>query len=65
LLAYDHLGLEGNVAIINNMLSDCGMPKLDSKNPFDWIVLNALNSKGIERIELIIQEIFNINPEDA
>jgi len=46
------------VQIINGILEECGMPKLDSKNPFDWIVLNALESDGIARMEEIIQGIF-------
>lgn len=24
------------------MLDGCGMPRLDSRNPFDWLILNAL-----------------------
>jgi len=46
------------VHLINGILEECGMPKLDSKNPFDWIVLNALESDGIARMEDIIQNIF-------
>jgi len=46
------------VKLINGILEECVMPKLDSKNPFDWIVLNALESDGIVRMEEIIRNIF-------
>ena len=54
------------VAELNGVLESCGMPKLDSKNPFDWIVLNSLESDGVPRMEAIVQNIFEIEePEDG
>jgi hypothetical protein len=64
LLANDYQMFEGNVEIINSILRVCGMPMLDSKNPFDWIVLNSLKSRGVERMEDIIASVFNIDPDD-
>ena len=53
------------VKLINGILEECAMPKLDSKNPFDWIVLNALESDGIVRMEEIIQNIFGTNEDES
>ena len=48
------------IMIINQILEECGMPKLDSKNPFDWIVINSLETDGIVRMEEIIRNIFDV-----
>jgi len=53
------------VKLINGILEECGMPKLDSRNPFDWIVLNALESDGIVRMEEIIHSIFGVAEAEA
>jgi len=52
------------VKLINGILEECAMPKLDSKNPFDWIVLNALESDGIVRMEEIVRNIFGTNEDE-
>jgi len=53
------------VNLINGILEECGMTKLDSRNPFDWIALNALESDGIVRMEEIIHSIFGAADADA
>ena len=40
------------------------MPPLDSKNPFDWIVLNALHLSGYERMSELIQSILGASEDD-
>ena len=36
--------LRKNVIRINkDILEPCGMPRLDARNPFDWIILNAMS----------------------
>ena len=50
--------------LLNNILFKCGMSKLDSKNPFDFIVINALEHDGIVRMEEFIEKIFNVAEDE-
>ena len=49
---------------VNLMLQDCGMPTLDPRNAYDWLVLYSLNSgedreEGMgERMEAVIAALF-------
>lgn len=47
---------------INGILSDCGMAKLDPRNPFDWLILYAISANEDEfmsdRMEQVIQHMF-------
>ena len=49
---------------VNLMLQDCGMPTLDPRNVYDWLVLYSLNSGGRqdeamgERMESVIAAMF-------
>jgi hypothetical protein len=58
------------IEIINfDLLEPCGLPMLDPRNPFDWLVINALyychfaknenDTDAVERIRLVIDELFN------
>lgn len=67
------------VRVINDdLLEPCGMPRLDPRNPFDWIILNALNYAyfsgtdeedeeddidTIERIKAIMERLFSGSDE--
>ena len=64
------VAFEESVDIINyDMLEPCGMPTLDPRNPFDWLVINALfychlaqddeDADAVERIRIIIAALFN------
>ena len=40
------------IHILNyTVLEDCGMPRLDARNPFDWLIFNALCYCYVESIE--------------
>ena len=62
----DYLTLEERLDdhwwIINAMLIDCGMPVLDPRSAFDWLVLYALTATGDEsmgeRMERVIEELY-------
>lgn len=46
---------------INAILADCGMPRLDPRNPTDWLVLYAIaadNEPMSQRLEKVIECIF-------
>lgn len=58
------------IEIINlDLLEPCGLPMLDPRNPFDWLVINALyychfakdedDADAVERIRLVIGELFS------
>lgn len=48
--------------VINAMLLDCGMPPLDPRSAFDWLVLYALTATGdesmSERMERVIDTLY-------
>lgn len=48
--------------VINAMLLDCGMPPLDPRSAFDWLVLYALTATGeesmSERMEQVIDTLY-------
>ena len=48
--------------VINAMLLDCGMPTLDPRNAFDWLVLYSLTASGdesmSERMEQVIGRLY-------
>ena len=47
---------------LNAMLMDCGMPQLDPRNAFDWLVLYAVtaNEESMsERMEAVIEQLFS------
>ena len=55
---------------VNLMLRDCGMPTLDPRNAYDWLVLYSLNS-GVEqdaamaeRMEAVIAALFPADQEE-
>ena len=48
--------------ILNAILTDCGMPTLDPRNPTDWLVLYSLTAgeeSMSERMEQVIDKIYN------
>ena len=52
---------------LNEVLDQCGMPRLDSRNPFDWIVMNSLyvSTKNdydgaLDRMKEIAEKIFAV-----
>ena len=51
---------------LNAMLKDCGMAQLDTRNPFDWLILYAISADEDEfmsdRMEQVIASLFE---EDA
>ena len=54
---------------VNLMLRDCGMPTLDPRNAYDWLVLYSLNSGAgqdeamAERMEAVIAALFPAGKE--
>lgn len=47
---------------LNAILSDCGMPRLDPRNPTDWLVLYAIAAEDepmSQRLEKVIECIFD------
>jgi hypothetical protein len=54
---------------LNAVLDKCGMPLLDSRNPFDWIVMNSIHASStkdygaIDRFKKVLNEIYNIIEE--
>ena len=54
---------------VNLMLRDCGMPTLDPRNAYDWLVLYSLNSGAgqdeamAERMEAVIAALFPADKE--
>jgi len=61
---------KSSVIALNKLLDKCGMPRLDSRHPFDWLVMNAFyvseKSKDdtINRMKVLYEKIFNAgNPE--
>lgn len=62
----DYLTLEERLDdhwwIINAMLLDCGMPPLDPRSAFDWLILYALTASGdesmSERMEHVIDTLY-------
>ena len=54
---------------VNLMLRDCGMPTLDPRNAYDWLVLYSLNSGAgqdeamAERMEAVITALFPADKE--
>ena len=69
----DYLTLEERLDdhwwIINAMLLDCGMPPLDPRSAFDWLVLYALTASGdesmSERMEHVIDTLYEDVPHPA
>jgi len=54
---------------LDNILYISGMPRLDSRNPFDWIVMHSLyhsdirDTGAIDRLKKVAKEIFKIDEE--
>ena len=54
--------LEDHWWTLNAILTDCGMPTLDPRNPTDWLVLYALTADEesmSERMEQVIEKIYD------
>ena len=54
--------LEDHWWTLNAILTDCGMPTLDPRNPTDWLVLYALTADDesmSERMEQVIEKIYD------
>ncbi len=55
--------LEEHWWILNGILLDCGMPLLDPRNPFDWLILYAISSGDDEsmsdRMAKMIDKLFD------
>ena len=54
--------LEDHWWTLNAILTDCGMPTLDPRNPTDWLVIYALTADGesmSERMEQVIEKIYD------
>lgn len=60
----DYLTLEERLDdhwwIINAMLIDCGMPVLDPRNAFDWLVLYALTATGDESMSERMEQVIDL-----
>ena len=62
----DYASLEDRLSdhwwVVNAMLTDCGMPVLDPRNAFDWLVLYSLAASGdesmSERMEQVIDKLY-------
>lgn len=53
--------LEDHWWTLNAILSDCGMPPLDLRNSFDWLVVYAITAEDepmSQRMEQVIDELF-------
>ena len=52
---------------LNAMLADCGMAQLDTRNPFDWLILYAFSAEEDEfmsdRMEQVIASLFAEQPQ--
>jgi len=58
-----------------DLLEPCGMSTLDPRNPFDWLVINALyyshfevdteDTDAVERIHIIMSELFKGSGDDS
>ena len=52
---------------LNAMLGDCGMAQLDTRNPFDWLILYAISAEEDEfmsdRMEQVISSLFSEPPQ--
>lgn len=57
--------LDGHWWSINAMLNDCGMPELDPRNAFDWLVLYALTATGDESMSERMEKVIDILYEDV
>lgn len=57
--------LDGHWWSVNAMLSDCGMPELDPRNAFDWLVLYALTATGDESMSERMEKVIDILYEDV
>lgn len=44
MLSNEDYYFEESILQINNVLIECGMPILDPRNPFDWLIMNSINS---------------------
>ena len=48
--------------VVNAMLTDCGMPVLDPRSAFDWLILYSLTASGdesmSERMEQVIEKLY-------
>ncbi len=55
--------LEEHWWVLNGILVDCGMPTLDPRNPFDWLILYAISAgedeSMSERMTEMIDRIFD------
>ena len=62
----DYASLEDRLSdhwwVVNAMLMDCGMPVLDPRSAFDWLVLYSLTASGdesmSERMEQVIDKLY-------
>lgn len=62
----DYASLEDRLSdhwwVVNAMLMDCGMPVLDPRNAFDWLILYSLTASGdesmSERMEQVIDKLY-------
>ena len=73
---YKDLAFEECIDDINdNLLEPCGMPLLDPRNPFDWVVMNAIrhayfsdddssDSDTVSRINRVMALLFDRSRED-
>ena len=50
---------------VNAMLTDCGMPELDPRNAFDWLVLYALTATGDESMSERMEKVIDVLYEDV
>lgn len=58
--------LEDHICTLNAILSDCGLPTIDPRNAYDWLVLYALTASDqsmSEQMEKVIEILFaGLNP---
>lgn len=71
-----HNAFEECMNIINfELLQECGMPIIDLRNPFDWLIFNALyysyfvsdngDIDAVERISIVMDKLFTERSDEA
>lgn len=54
--------LEDHICTLDAMLGDCGLPPMDPRNAFDWLVLYSLTTPDkpmSEQMEMVIEKVYS------
>ena len=66
LATYGETPYDTSVIDLNDILNMCGMPRLDSRNPFDWIIMNSFAASeredfgAIDNLHKVAVQVFGI-----